>query len=74
MDKTEALLGHFRKIAALLEIEARDYESGRARQIEGNMDVSDDSAVNLRHRANNILAVIEAFRRMSARETANQGK
>jgi hypothetical protein len=73
MDKTEALLGHFRKIAALLEIEARDYESGCARQLKGNMDVSADSAASLRHRAANILAVIEAFRRLTARESKKTG-
>ena len=69
MDKTEALLGHFHKMAEWLQIEAGKYEDGSSRHLVGNLDASEDRATYLRHRAGNILAVIESYKRLKSRET-----
>jgi hypothetical protein len=69
MDKTEELLGHFRNLAAFLEIEARDYENGNATHYTGIVDDSADFAADLRHKAGNVLAVIACYNRIRARET-----
>ena len=68
MDKTEALLGHIRNLAAYLEIEARDYENGNATHYTGMVEDSADFAADLRHKVGNVLAVIASFRQTKARE------
>jgi hypothetical protein len=67
MDKTEALLGHFRSMAAWLEIAARDYENGTTRHFTDTMDDSVEFAAGLRHKAGNILAVIDGYNRLKSR-------
>ena len=69
MDKTEALLGHFRKMADWLQIEAAKYEDGSSRHLVGNLDTSQDRASYLRHRAGNILAVIDSYKRLKSRDS-----
>jgi hypothetical protein len=68
-DKTEALLGHLRKMAEWLQVEARNYEDGATRHLIANIDDSADRAASLRHKAGNILAVIESYKRLKSRES-----
>jgi hypothetical protein len=73
MDKTEALLGHFPNLAAYLEIEAGDCESGNATHSTAMVEDSADFAADLRHKRGNVLAVISCFRRLRAREEGQPG-
>jgi hypothetical protein len=68
MDKTEALLKHMRELAAWLEIQARDFDNGRARHLNGGVDDSADAAADFRHKLGNIAAVVQAYHRLKARE------
>ena len=69
MDKTEILLGHFRKMAEWLQLEAGNYEDGSSRHLIANIDGSADKAAHLRHRAGNLLAVIDSYKRLKSRES-----
>jgi|HubBroStandDraft_4_1064222.scaffolds.fasta_scaffold1877585_2 hypothetical protein len=73
MDKTEALLKHMRDLAAWLEIQAQDFENGHARHFHRGEDDSADAAASYRHRLRNIVAVVQAYNRLSARENAETG-
>jgi len=68
MDKTEALLNHMRDLAAWLEIQARDFDNGDARHFHDGQDDSADAAANYRHRLRNIVAVVQAYNRLTARD------
>jgi hypothetical protein len=66
MDKTEALLKHMRDLAAWLEIQAREFDSG-------HFHLNDDEetaeiAAAYRHKLKNVEAVVQAYNRLAARE------
>ena len=67
MEKTDALLQYFRQMANWMEIQARDYESGKATHCTGQQDDSPAAAARLRHKAANILTVIDSFTRLTGR-------
>jgi hypothetical protein len=68
MDKTEALLKQMRDLAAWLEIQAREFESGHARHFHDGADDSADAAADYRHKLGNIVAVVQAYSRFKAAE------
>jgi hypothetical protein len=68
MEKTDALLHFFREMAGWMEIQARDYENGAAVHFTGQIDDSQAAAARLRHKAGNILSVIDSYNRLRARE------
>ena len=70
MDKTEALLQHLRELAAWLEIQAREFDSGHTRHFHEGVEDSADAAANFRHKLRNIVAVVQAYKRLKARESA----
>jgi hypothetical protein len=72
MDKTEALLKHMRDLAAWLEIQAQDFDNGDAHHYNGGQDDSADAAANYRHRLRNIVAVVQAYNRLTGREEIRQ--
>jgi hypothetical protein len=73
MDKTEALLKHMRDLAAWLEIQAQEFENGGARHFNKGEDDSADAAANYRYRLRNVVAVVEAYHRLKAREGIKKG-
>lgn len=60
MDKTDALLKHMRDLAAWLEIQACEFDNVQGSEI----------AAEYRHKLRNIEAVVQAYNRLRARETA----
>lgn len=70
---------HYQTLADWMNRQATALESGECQILQGGNDVSKDSAADLRHRANNIAAMIVGFERIAAREelrgltTANTG-
>jgi hypothetical protein len=67
MDKTEALLKHMRDLAQWLEIQAREFDNGSIRPANG--DEGAQIAANYRHKLRNITAVVQAYSRLTARDS-----
>jgi hypothetical protein len=73
MDKTGALLKHMRDLAAWLEIQAREFENGRACHFHDGEDDSADAAASYRRRLRNIVAVVQAYNRLTGRKGLKGG-
>lgn len=72
MDKTQALLKHMRDLAGWLEIQAQEFENGQACHFHAGEDDSLDAAANYRHRLRNIVAVVQAYNRLTAKEEISE--
>ena len=68
----DALLKSYREQALWLLTQAVDFESGRRKLIaeidERSIDLSDQTALEYRHKAGNLHAVIAAYERLHAKE------
>lgn len=67
MDKNEALLKHLRDLAGWLEIQVREFEHGRI-HADGGAGEQADIVASYRHKQRNVMAVVEAYNRLTARE------
>jgi hypothetical protein len=66
MDKTEALLKHLRDLAGWLEIQAREFDNGHIGPADE--DARAEIAASYRHKQRNVMAVVQAYNRLTARE------
>lgn len=63
-----ALLSAYLDQAAWLEASATEYENGTRRVLaENGMDLSKEAAIELRHKAGNMRAIIAAYERLHAK-------
>jgi hypothetical protein len=72
MDKTEALLKHMSDLAAWLEMQAREFDSGHFRPLTGSEDESAEIAASYRHKLKNVEAVVQAYHRLAAKENTRK--
>jgi len=64
-----ALISTYLEQATWLDAWASEYEKGTRRVISANgVDLSQEAAIELRHKAGNMRAVIQAYQRLTAKD------
>jgi hypothetical protein len=65
----DALLSAYREQAIWLKAQAAALEAGNRKVLAGDVDLSQEAAIEYRHKAGNMDAVIAAYERLHAKGT-----
>jgi hypothetical protein len=73
VDPLRELSRHCSSLAEWIAQKAEDLETGMDRHFRGEADTSDSLAADLRHRANNIRALLLGLERIAAKDRGCEG-